>query len=455
MADTSIASGADALFDRRATVRAVLVLATPAIGQSLLETLVFLVDRAMLGRHGSASLAAMQICGPLAWSIYSVIGAFSAGTVALVGRATGAQEPGVSSAALRASLFIALGAGALAAGLGLLLLGPILSLFPAASPQVQDAARGYLQIALPAMPLLLVEHVAAVTMAASGNTRAPFLVALGANAINVALNWVLIFGNLGAPALGARGAAIGTLVAIAASAVCLLVLLGRRDGVVTWRGRGGEWQAIRRIVRVAGPAFAEKAVQHAGFFGFVTMIGALGSVAMAANQALVSIESVCFLSADGFGLAAASMVSRRLGARRPREATFGALTAVALAVALLAACGLLFVAIPRALLFAFSPDVAIVAAGLPCLYVAAVAAPFMGASIVLANSVRGAGDTRTAFAVTLVGGLVVRLIATYLFAFTLELGLVGVWLGSTADWIVRCLILSVVFARGRWRTASV
>ena len=117
--------------------------------------------------------------------------------------------------------------------------------------------------------------------------------------------------------------------------------------------------------------------------------------------------------------------------------------------------GLVFLLVPEWLLGVFSDDRAIVAAGVPCLAVAAVAAPIMGGAVVLSQALRGAGDTRTALGATFLGGLVVRLSATWGFAFGLELGLVGVWLGSTLDWAVRLVLLGVAFRRGRWRTLEV
>lgn len=88
--------------------------------------------------------------------------------------------------------------------------------------------------------------------------------------------------------------------------------------------------------------------------------------------------------------------------------------------------------------------------GIPCLYVAALAQPFIATSIVVGQALRGAGDTKTAFYVSLAGWFLVRLSATYLFAFVLDLGLLGVWLGSTCDWAVRCFTLMAIFVRGKW-----
>ena len=124
-------------------------------------------------------------------------------------------------------------------------------------------------------------------------------------------------------------------------------------------------------------------------------------------------------------------------------------------MALLTACGLVFVAAPRLLMSAFSSDAAIVDTGARTLYVAAVAQPFMAFATVIGMALRGAGATRTVLGVTFVCSLGVRLCATWFFAMTLGLGLVGIWLGSTLDWMVRTVLLGAAWMRGRWRRVVV
>ncbi|MEM9069251.1 MAG: MATE family efflux transporter [Myxococcota bacterium] len=434
---------------------AVAKLAAPAIAQQLLHTCVFLVDRGMLGHYSADSLASMQISGPIVWSTFSVLSAFSVGSIALVGRLIGGEDRAGASAALRASLALALGLGLVATALGLGLLGPILGAFPEAGPNALEEASAYLVVSFVAMPLMLIATTAAVCLQAAGDTRTPFVVAGLGNALNVGVNYVLIFGSGDIPAMGAKGAAIGSAAAMGWQALALFIILGRRRGALSWRGRGGEALALRRMLRVATASLGERLVQHTGFLGFVAMIGALGTMAMAANQALISIESIVFMSGEGFGIAAATIAAQRLGAGKPADAARGVRAAVAMTIVMLAFYGLVFLVIPEVLLSAFSNDANIIALGVPCMYIAAASAPFMGVGIVLSEALRGAGATREALVVTFVGGLVVRLGATWGFAFALDMGLLGVWLGSTADWIIRAALLTVVFRRGRWQQVSV
>ncbi|XXT18842.1 MATE family efflux transporter [Sorangium sp. So ce429] len=458
-------------------------LAWPAIAHMLLLTLVFLVGRGMVGRYATTALASMQICGTLTWTIVSIFSATSAGTLAVVARSVGAGDRAGAAAAVRVSLTFALALGAAVALPVLAACGPLLrALFPQAGAAVLDQATAYLEIVLPVLPLAFVEAVAAAALQGVGDTKTPLAVATLGNLVNVAVSAVLIFGHLGLPALGVRGAAIGVACTMATEALLLTAALLSRSGPLPLRAapapsaaapapsaaapdasaapdqgtpRKADAAALARVLRIAAPAFAERSAYHAGYMGFVAIIGLLGATAMAANQALIAIESVCFLSAEGFGIAAGSLMAQRLGARRPDDAARVALLAALMAIVALSAFGFLFALAPRPLLLAFSSDPELLALGARALPVAAVAQPFMAFATVMGMGLRGAGDTRTVLAVTLVSSLLMRLGGTWLFAVTLGHGLVGVWMGSTADWICRSALLGLAYARGRWKHLTV
>src|SRR5262249_8617202 len=160
----------------------------------------------------------------------------------------------------------------------------------------------YLHIVLPVLPLAFIEATAAASLQGAGDTKTPLFVAIAGNFIHLGLSATLIFGRFGLPELGVRGAAIGMASTMAIEGVLLTaVLLSKRSPIpVRTTSIRGSVAELRRILRVSLPALVEKVFYHSGYMGFVAIIGLLGAAAMAANQALVSIEAICFLSADGF-----------------------------------------------------------------------------------------------------------------------------------------------------------
>jgi putative MATE family efflux protein len=432
-------------------------LALPAILHSLLQTLVFVVDRIMLGHHGEASLAAMQLGGAIEWSIWSVFASFEVGTIARVGRHVGAREPDSARLAARISL-----AMAAVVGTALALASPwLLDLLPLIAPHVSPAAlaeaRAYLGVTIAASPLVFVATITIATLQAGGDTRTPLTIGIAANLVHIALNYVLI------ARLGARGAGISTAITFALEAALATAALMRTSGRVSLRSppeRASEapsppWRhEASALSRIAVPAFAERVLYHVGYSGYVLIIARLGDAAMAANQSLISVESICFLSADGFGIAAAALVAQKLGAGEPEAAQKVARIGARDAMVALTLFGVTALALRGVILPMFSHDPEVLAIGRAAMPVLTVAQPFMAVGIVLAQSLRGAGRTRDALGVSVVGAVVVRLSATWFFAITLGLGLTGVWMGSTLDWIVRSALLVVNGARTAAREAA-
>jgi len=440
--------------------REVWVIAWPAITHMVLISLVFIVDRLMLGRFSSVALASLQLSSPLAFGVYAVLSGFATGTLAVVARSVGASKRRAAAEAAGVSIVTAFGLGVVVAVPLCAFRGALLTtLFPAVDPEVLQAAETYLGIVLAVLPLALVEATAAAALHGVGDTRTPLFAALVGNSINVALSAVLVFGLLGMPRLGVPGAALGTAAAMAVQAVLLVRAQNQRHGLLSQlRGAPLDFSAcsaaLRKVMQVGLPAFGERLVYQGGYIGFVAIIGLLGPTAMAANQVLWSIEAVCFLSADGFGVAAAALVGQKLGARRADEALRAGWVATGMAVAGLSCLGTVFALAPRVLVCVFTSDAAIVDMSVESLYVAALAQPFMAAATVLGMSLRGAGATRTVLLVSMASVLTARIGATWLFAIEWSWGLEGVWWASALDWALRAALLGAAFARGGFRRAS-
>jgi MATE family multidrug resistance protein len=430
-------------------------LALPAILHSLLQTLVFVVDRIMLGRHGEASLAAMQLGGAIEWSIWSVFAAFEVGTIARVGRHVGAKDPEAARRAALLSLGMAAGVGTALAVASPWLLDLLPLVFTKVSPAALAEARGYLGVTIAASPMVFVATITVATLQAGGDTRTPLAIGIAANIVHVGLNYVLI------AKLGARGAGTSTAITFALEAgLATAALMSVKRPVSLRAGAGASASAsamrgeARMLARIAVPAFAERVLYHVGYVGYVLIIARLGDAAMAANQSLISVESICFLSADGFGIAAAALVAQKLGAGEPEAAVKVARIGARDAMMALTLFGVTALALRSVILPMFSHDPEVLAIGRAAMPVLAVAQPFMAVGIVLAQSLRGAGRTREALGVSVIGAVIVRLSATWIFAITLGFGLTGVWMGSTLDWIVRSALLGMIGSRTAARAAD-
>ena len=312
-------------------------------------------------------------------------------------------------------------------------------------------ARAYLGMTLGASPIVFLSMTAIATLQAGGDTKTPLVIGIFANALHILMNRILILGLFGIPGLGARGAGISTAVTFALQAGLAILALSSTRRMVSLRARPTDRAPppgeTKRLLAVALPSFLERFLYHLGFAGYVVIIARLGDDTMAANQSLISVESICFLSGDGFGIAAAALVAQRLGAGDPKGARRAATFATRDAVILLTFFGIASYALKDAILPVFSHDPTVLAIGRASMPVVAIAQPFMAMGIVLAQSLRGAGRTREALGVSVISALFVRLGFTWLFAITLDFGLPGVWIGSTVDWIVRSALYAFLARR--------
>ena len=422
---------------------AIAKLALPAFAQLLSATVIFVVDRILVGHYDTTALASLHLSSTLLWTVCSALGAVAVGALCIVGRAHGAGNSQQAAAAVRASLLAAVVLGTVTmAALGLSGSWLLQVFFPRAGSDVMSQANAYLAIVLPALPSAVFAAAAMACLHGMGDTRTPLRAGVVAGLLNLVLSGVLVFGLLGMPEMGVRGAAVGSALAFLLQAVWLGVAL--RDHL---KAPPRMTLAMgRKLARVAFPALGDKLALHGAYFLFVALVGLLGSTAMATHQALLSAEALGCQLAEGIGIAAAIMAAQHLGAGRPQAARGARRTAAGLAVAVLCVMSLLLVIAPMALMSLLSSDESVVAAGVATLPYAALAQPFMAYAIVSTAWLRGAGATRTALGITL-AGVAVRLSACWLFALHLDMGLGGMWLASALDWMAQSLVVTMVLER--------
>ena len=432
--------------------------AWPVVLQMLLKTMMFYVDSSMISSLGQEAMAAMGVVGPISHTLVAVLSALSVGTVATVARAWGEGDRAKQEREASTSVVLALGLGLPLTLAGVWLLPEMSELFRVPdSPAVTVMARQFLGIEASVFVFFCLDAAASGILRAAGRTVVPLVATLGANVLNIGLNWVFIFGNLGAPRMGVAGAALATSISFAVQgAVTFGVLWTSRSPIRLSEGalRGVTRDSIARLVRVSIPAAAEPLLLQTGFLIYNKAITMLGTMPMAAHRAAITVESMTFMPAYGFAVAASAVVGQYLGAGRPDWADAAFRECARLSTWLMSAVGVafFFLAAPLVGLFLRGPEAEpTVAVAAICLAISAFEQPFMALAMALGGALRGAGDTRSPVIVGLIGVWGVRIPLAWLLAFPAGLGLSGIWITMIADWAVRTAVFSVLYRRGAWK----
>jgi len=432
-------------------------LAVPAITEMLLMTITHMVDMIMVGRLGAVAIAAVGISVQPMFFVLAFFQALAVGSTALVARSIGAGDREGANQVTRQALIGTVALGAVLATLGWVFASHVPRLM-GAEPAVQTVASDYFAIVMAAMPFVSVSFVLSASLRGAGDTRTPMKVNALANLLNMAGNYVLIFGHLGFPAMGVRGAAIATSFARGFTGLVLLTLLlaGRRELRLSLRDSYlPQPDVLRRIFRIGVPAAVEQLVMRGGQVIFVRIVAGLGTAVLAAHQIALSVESLAFMPAFGLGMAATTLVGQGLGARRPDWAEKAAGETRRMGIAIMLAVGLGLFCFGESIVRLYTTDPEVVATGALALRVMALAQPFMAVNFVTAGALRGAGDTRWPLYATAVGIWGVRVCLGYALGVAAGFGLAGAWAGMAADQATRATVLALRFRAGHWKSIDV
>ena len=309
-------------------------------------------------------------------------------------------------------------------------------------PAVYRLSRPYLDILVWSVGPLLLYATFRRYLQGMGVVRPVMIALVAANVTNAIVNWILIYGKFGAPAMGVRGSAWATVMSRVAMAACLLIVIirrerGRRPGLFeTSLAIDTGW--MRRLIALGLPA-ASQLTLEVGVFA--------ASTALAAHQIAVNIAALSFMVPLGVSSAGAVRVGHALGRRDVDGAARAGWTALAIGAGFMACTALAFVLVPRMLMGAFTRDERVIALGATLLAVAAIFQLFDGIQGVATGILRGLGDTRTPMVWNLVGHWFVGLPSGYALCFVAGYGVIGLWWGLTIGLTICGVALLVVWSR--------
>jgi putative MATE family efflux protein len=450
--------------ESKAGKRALIVSLTwPALAESILASLVSMVDMVMVASLGSYAISAVGLVTQPRFVMLAAFMALSVGSTAMVSRFKGARDPENANMVLNQSLVMTMGITILLC-LGMFFGGEALIRFLAGgsiSEQTIQGALSYLRIQVCGFPTLSLTFTVNAVLRGVGNTRAAFYNNTVSNLVNVFFNYCLIGGNWGFPAMGVAGASLATVIGqCVALGMALMRVAGGREFVRIECKKllYVNLPMIGRILKIGVPALVEQLIMRVGMMLFTIIVTALGDYPYAAHMIAMNIQQLSFTTGMAFGAAATTLTGQSLGRRRADLAR--------LYVKMTQRMSYLVSILVAALLFfgggligsLYSDDGELIRLAANMLKIIAVANPISNARFVYTAALRGAGDSRFAAVITFVGVLLIRpLVSLILVAPQLpfRIGLAGIWVALGLDGLACFALSRFRFRQGKWESIKV
>ena len=406
-----------------------------------------IVDTMFVGRVGAEALGAVS----LGTSVFYTIAIFAAGLLlgldTLVSQAFGAGDLEDCHHSLINGIWLALLLIPCVMGAVWAVL-PAMAMWGVNAAVLRDASPYMRALNWSAPPLLLFFALRRY-LQSTGRVRPILITLIVANGVNAVCNWIFVFGNLGAPRLGAEGAGWATCFSrVFMLASLLVVVLGddRKAFAGSWRPDYGR---MRALLRLGLPAAGQIGLEISVFATVTVLIGKLSANVLAGHQIALTAVSTTFMMPLGISSAAAVRVGHAIGRRDPAGAVRAGFAALGFGAGVMSVAGLCLLTAPQFIARLFTPDAAIIAAAAPLLRVAAFFQLFDGLQVTATGALRGAGDTRTPMYCHFVGYWIIGLPLGALLCFRESLGALGLWTGLSIG-----LISIGVFLFWFWRRTA-
>ena len=435
----------------------VIRLAYPIVLASLSYTLLSVVDTIFLGKVGATPLAASGVAGVLFFAIVFPLSGPAIGVQTLVARRFGEGNLKACGHVAGNGLLMALMLGVplvVASPWLVKLLSPILS----NDPEVVSLGAVYLRYRFLGAAFFFVNWTLQGFYSGIGETRHQMIASLLVTGTNIVFDFLLIFGHAGFPRMGIQGAAIASTIAtLAGTAYYVGVALTprHRQTFAVLRSVFVRPQWTGRIVRLSLPVIVQRLTSHGSWFAFFGVVARIGTLELAATNVLRSIFSLPIMLAVGLGTASAALVGQNLGAKKPDQAEGLAWEAAKLAGYAMGLIGVLFILIPGWFFRIYISDPAVIAAGTLPLVLLGFVQVLAGITLVLSQSLQGAGSTRFVMGTELVVCATLYLPVVYVLGLHTRLGMLGAWMGEYVYWVALAAIMAWRFRSGKWKTIEV
>ncbi|WP_423207335.1 MATE family efflux transporter [Paracoccus yeei] len=445
-------------------LRATLALGLPLVGSHLSRMAIGVADTVMVGWYGVSELAALVIATSFFHILFFLGMGFGIGVMGLIAAAIARGDEVEVRRSARMALWLSIGYGVLALP-AMWYSEPIL-LAVGQAPVVAELAQEYLRIAGFGLVAVLCQLTLASYLAAMERTQVVLWITLAGLPLVVFLNWVLIFGNLGAPEMGVRGAAI-------VAVVVQFLQLGAIAGYAAWLPAARrhhlfqrfwrlDWAEMRQVFALGLPIGLTMVAEGGLFVGSNVMMGWIGTRELAAHGIALQIASITFMLHLGMSNAATVRIGQAKGRGDAQGMRDAGVTVIGISVVLALLAVAAFELFPRQLVGLYldathpeTPAIVELAAGL--LFYAGLFQLMDAMQVIGLGLLRGVQDTRVPMILAAISYWVVGMPVAYALAFVLGLGPAGLWLGLVVGLSFAAVLLMRRFwrgfARGDWTPA--
>ena len=436
------------LFSRKDLVRLII----PLIVDQFLQVAVGLSDSIMVARVGEAAVSGVSLVDTVMLLIINIFTALATGGAVIAGQYLGRKDPKTGCEATAQlfnftflfSIFIMI--------LGYLGQNVILyHVFGKIEPEVMKDSRTYLLIVLSSIPMIAMYNAGAAIFRAMGNSNVAMKTSLLMNSINVFGNALLIFGFH----CGVEGVAIPTVVSRGVACVVILILLNNQEHelhILHPYPFKIKWNVLKKILYIGIPNGLENSMFQLGKIAVLSLVSGLGTASLAANAVGNNIANFAILPGMSFGFALLTVCAQCVGAGDFEQVKYYTKHMMRVEYLCLIASNLIVIlALPFILSVYNLSDEAARYANDIILYHAACVVTIWPLSFTLPNTLRAAADVKVTMVLSIISMWVFRFGFSYLLAIEFHMGIFGVWVAMTIDWLVRGIFFVCRYKSGRWQ----
>lgn len=436
------------LFSRNDLVRLII----PLIVDQFLQVAVGLSDSIMVARVGEAAVSGVSLVDTVMLLIINIFTALATGGAVIAGQYLGRKDPKTGCEATAQLFNFTFLFSILIMILGYLGQNVILyHVFGKIEPEVMKDSRTYLLIVLSSIPMIAMYNAGAAIFRAMGNSNIAMKTSLLMNSINVFGNALLIFGFH----RGVEGVAIPTVVSRGVACVVILILLNNQEHelhILHPYPFKIKWNVLKKILYIGIPNGLENSMFQLGKIAVLSLVSGLGTASLAANAVGNNIANFAILPGMSFGFALLTVCAQCVGAGDFEQVKYYTKHMMRVEYLCLIASNLIVIlALPFILSVYNLSDEAARYANDIILYHAACVVTIWPLSFTLPNTLRAAADVKVTMVLSIISMWVFRFGFSYLLTMVFHMGIFGVWVAMTIDWLVRGIFFVCRYRSGRWQ----